>query len=593
MLDGVEYEEILRQEESGLCFGKELPYYFSGPDVPYGIVMDGHNYLHLSAYGSGWHSFSIRGSGKLIHKLDSKYIDLPTNLATTDDVQEAVDVVNEGKMNAENPVGTGSFSMNRKAGTVIGNYSHAEGYGTTASGIGSHAEGYGTTAPCDYSHVEGRNNIIDFDYTLIPITFGNTSMFVFSKSAPYYLSTEYEVNFNGEFVLINPILVDGNTLKSQWKQYAGYYVLFNQNFSTNGSRKIYRLAKDISSGQKSLCMLPGGDTGNFTNNYEYVFYSKPEVWDVRITYYHAHIVGNGISDAERSNAYTLDWNGVGWFQGGLQVGGNAQDDGAKNVLLEGDAIPIPENATVGQTISVKSVDENGKPVEWETTNISTSGGSGCVVSDTAPEDISVLWIDTGDNSSDENLGGGNADLGVTGATVGQTVKISAVDENGVPTAWESVDFPSGAGWRLIADITLEEEVKSVDISTDMDGNPFALGAYYLIAKTVPAVNTEDRFTYVKINTNGVASMNNIIYDTTAKNTIYLSDFCILVGNVNPIHFAGAYDAPYNWGYSIMSMSPYHMSVKMDSIKKITICPNDYSKVFGGAGTEIKLYGIDI
>ena len=52
---------------------------------------------------------------------------------------------------------------------------------------------------------------------------------------------------------------------------------------------------------------------------------------------YAHIVGNGTSDTDRSNAHTLDWNGIGWFQGGLQVGGNAQDDGAKNVMLEGEA----------------------------------------------------------------------------------------------------------------------------------------------------------------------------------------------------------------------------------------------------------------
>jgi hypothetical protein len=46
-------------------------------------------------------------------------------------------------------------------------------------------------------------------------------------------------------------------------------------------------------------------------------------------------------------------------------------------------------------------------------------------------------------------GGG---IAVTGATVGQTVKISEVDENGVPTAWEPVDFPSGGGgneWKVI------------------------------------------------------------------------------------------------------------------------------------------------
>lgn len=52
------------------------------------------------------------------------------------------------------------------------------------------------------------------------------------------------------------------------------------------------------------------------------------------------IVGNGFNSAERSNAHTLDWDGIGWFQGGLQVGGNAQDDGARNVLLEGD---IPQS----------------------------------------------------------------------------------------------------------------------------------------------------------------------------------------------------------------------------------------------------------
>ena len=80
---------------------------------------------------------------------------------------------------------------------------------------------------------------------------------------------------------------------------------------------------------------------------------------------YAHIVGNGTSTSTRSNAHTLDWNGIGWFQGGLQVGGNAQDNGARNVLLEGDAIPTPPIAQPGQTIVVKSVDENGKPTEWE------------------------------------------------------------------------------------------------------------------------------------------------------------------------------------------------------------------------------------
>ena len=76
-----------------------------------------------------------------------------------------------------NPVFSGSFSQNRKPDTVVGSYSHAEGYittasgsyshtegyDTTASGYGSHAEGSGTTASGAISHVQGKHNIEDTD----------------------------------------------------------------------------------------------------------------------------------------------------------------------------------------------------------------------------------------------------------------------------------------------------------------------------------------------------------------------------------------------------------------------------------------------
>ena len=39
--------------------------------------------------------------------------------------------------------------------------------------------------------------------------------------------------------------------------------------------------------------------------------------------------------------------------------------------------------------------------------------------------------------------GSDISLGLTGATVGQIAKITAVDASGVPTAWEAVDIPSG------------------------------------------------------------------------------------------------------------------------------------------------------
>lgn len=85
---------------------------------------------------------------------------------------------------------------------------------------------------------------------------------------------------------------------------------------------------------------------------------------------YAHIVGNGESDDARSNAHTVDWNGLGWFAGGLKVGGTGQDDPASvEVATKNDIIPRPSTAIVGQTIVVKSVDKNGVPTEWETVDM--------------------------------------------------------------------------------------------------------------------------------------------------------------------------------------------------------------------------------
>lgn len=42
-------------------------------------------------------------------------------------------------------------------------------------------------------------------------------------------------------------------------------------------------------------------------------------------------------------------------------------------------VPIPETASIGQVLSVKSVDENGKPTEWETTDIPEVATDECVL----------------------------------------------------------------------------------------------------------------------------------------------------------------------------------------------------------------------
>ena len=45
--------------------------------------------------------------------------------------------------------------------------------------------------------------------------------------------------------------------------------------------------------------------------------------------------------------------------------------------------------------------------------------------------------------------GTDISLNVTGATVGQTIKVKAVDADGKPTAWEAVDIAAGDTWELL------------------------------------------------------------------------------------------------------------------------------------------------
>ena len=86
-----------------------------------------------------------------------------------------------GKMDKENPSGTGSFSLNRKTGYDIGensfvegsnsiatgNNAHAEGLSTQANGVASHAQNYYTVADGSYQTVIGRFNSIDKTSVLI------------------------------------------------------------------------------------------------------------------------------------------------------------------------------------------------------------------------------------------------------------------------------------------------------------------------------------------------------------------------------------------------------------------------------------------
>lgn len=91
------------------------------------------------------------------------YVDgVTSNIQTQLDGKASSSHAHNEYMTKSDPVGTGSFSMNRLTNSFVGAYSHAEGLSTAAYGMASHAEGIDTTAG-DYSHAEGRNTTASGD----------------------------------------------------------------------------------------------------------------------------------------------------------------------------------------------------------------------------------------------------------------------------------------------------------------------------------------------------------------------------------------------------------------------------------------------
>ena len=94
---------------------------------------------------------------------------------------------------------------------------------------------------------------------------------------------------------------------------------------------------------------------------------------------------------------------------------------------------------------------------------------------TAENPLLNLGIPRGADGQGSGSGGTDISLGLTSATVGQTIKVKAVDTDGKPTAWEAAE--SGEKWEKIAEIIIPddaEESNALTINKDINGQPFSL-----------------------------------------------------------------------------------------------------------------------
>lgn len=189
-------------------------------------------------------------------------------------------------------------------------------------------------------------------------------------------------------------------------------------------------------------------------------------------------------------------------------------------------------------------------------------------------------------------GGTDISLGLTAATVGQTVKVKAVDADGKPTAWEAVDAPGGETWEKIAEIELAEAASLIIISQDSAGRPFALKR--VMIDCVVNIDQDHPMTYAKTLINGFTVSKNATYNFTGKEVGYYAFYAELIPGSGVLAWNVASAQNYNWECPIQKMGYKYTKVGEESaITKLTISPDDGQKNFGIAGTKINVLGVRV
>ena len=349
-----------------------------GNDEPFFITVFRGDTL-VFAEEPGTYTISISRGVATWHTLDKRY--LPGKL-----IQSGVAVGSEVYNNPAN-VASGSYSHAEGNGTTASRTgSHAEGNGTTASGIGSHAEGNGTFAIDMGSHAEGEDTVASGYYAHAE-GFGNNEYFMYITGGAGATSYTVETNYPGRFPkLINKFVSYNGRIARviSISDESPYTISLDNTLSDDPveSGRAMMILTGIASGRASHAEGYGNNAlgyashaegqhteaiGDMSHSEGYVTdaageASHAEGYNTRAAgqYQHvqgkynvedtedkyAHIVGNGDYKAH-SNAHTIDWNGLGWFAGGLKVGGTGQDDeAAVDVALKTDILSLDTTLSV-------------------------------------------------------------------------------------------------------------------------------------------------------------------------------------------------------------------------------------------------------
>ena len=218
-----------------------------------------------------------------------------------------------------------------------GNYSHAEGSGTSGSGFASHSEGNLTLASGWVSHAEGSETTASLSYS--------------HAEGLETTASGYAAHSEGEGTAASGTYSHSEGIETTASGYASH---------AQNNRTIAQRASQTVIGKYNLADTGGTGVGTLGN--------------------YAFIIGNGTSDSARSNAFTVDWNGNAEVANSLQVGsGNLTASfSASNKTLTNDSTYITSGTLTiyrrGNMCTIAgSVDTSAVGSSWTTVGTILSG----------------------------------------------------------------------------------------------------------------------------------------------------------------------------------------------------------------------------
>ena len=221
----------------------------------------------------------------------------------------------------------GFATIARGGGHTEGSYTqadrnaHAEGHKTRAIGSCSHAEGYSALSFGNYSHAEGdsTNAIGSFSHAEGQASEKRSSLRILQQDEPTSVYTSQGLTYTYNTSGTADFLV-GDYIRSYQGDVAAKVMAIGQNSITLspsiGNIKSSNPCNIITAGAfGDYSHVEGISTIAASNNQH--AQGKFNIADNQNIY--ADIVGNGVDENHRSNAYTLDWNGNGWFAGTIEA----------------------------------------------------------------------------------------------------------------------------------------------------------------------------------------------------------------------------------------------------------------------------------